>query len=234
MKPRACLLLWRDPSLASVIILSTYFLIALALALVVLMRPYFRSWVVRPRRSALRWSGGLFSLGTRLPCLMQVIRDPLSIAVKQLSKLVDSAKTLEIWWKDYVVFGWCCNWEDHGLLLQCFLQFCWKPTAESSAVDFHRFWDQPKRNKHFVCMKKVFTFKTISTASSFQWTKHRPRKSITTWRQKKKKNGRKGENNTDNNQNEICNNWRWSNQKHMLNVTYIMKWDTESQEEVMP
>ncbi|KAJ6395141.1 hypothetical protein OIU77_020411 [Salix suchowensis] len=93
MKPRACLLLWREPSLAKVIILSTYFLMALARALVVLMRPCLRSWVVRPLRSARRWSGGRLSLGTRLPCLMAKKREPLSTSGKTCPQVILSVET---------------------------------------------------------------------------------------------------------------------------------------------
>lgn len=65
---------------------------ALARALVVLIRPCLRSWVVRPLRRARRWSGGRLSLGTRLPCLMAKNRDPLSIEGNPCSKLVQSIR----------------------------------------------------------------------------------------------------------------------------------------------
>lgn len=50
---------------------------------------------MRPRKSARRWSGGLFSFGTRLPCLMAETRQPLSTMVKQFPKLVQSKTKID-------------------------------------------------------------------------------------------------------------------------------------------
>lgn len=51
--------------------------------------------MVRPRNSARRWSGGLLSFGTLLPCLMAKNRPPLSIMVKPWPKLVNSSEVRE-------------------------------------------------------------------------------------------------------------------------------------------